>query len=137
MDEADVLGDRVAIMSLGELQCIGSTQFLKTTFGAGYRLIMNHDASKFNATKLGDLTDFVKKMIPGAEYTDPEGDAGLEGQTRQTVGATPEPSRSWHFLRWSCGHNKLAPRWPRTIRGPTRASSLPRVGRLAGAGYFW
>ena len=42
MDEADVLGDRVAIMSLGELQCVGSTHFLKITFGAGYRLKHYH-----------------------------------------------------------------------------------------------
>ena len=26
MDEADVLGDRVGIMSLGQIQCLGSTQ---------------------------------------------------------------------------------------------------------------
>jgi len=41
MDEADVLGDRIAIMSLGKLQCEGSSQFLKSTFGAGYKLQMD------------------------------------------------------------------------------------------------
>ena len=39
MDEADLLGDRVAIMAEGRLQCCGSSLFLKNRFGAGYRLI--------------------------------------------------------------------------------------------------
>ena len=32
-DEADILGDRVAIMSLGSLECMGSPQFLKQHYG--------------------------------------------------------------------------------------------------------
>ncbi|EDS44170.1 ATP-binding cassette sub-family A member 3 [Culex quinquefasciatus] len=39
MDEADVLGDRIAIMSDGVLKAVGSPFFLKKNFGAGYRLI--------------------------------------------------------------------------------------------------
>lgn len=38
MDEADLLGDRIAIMAGGELQCCGSPLFLKTKYGkAGSR----------------------------------------------------------------------------------------------------
>lgn len=33
MDEADVLGDRIAIMSTGVAQCAGSSLFLKSRFG--------------------------------------------------------------------------------------------------------
>ena len=33
MDEADVLGDRIAIMAKGTLQCCGSTIFLKKVDG--------------------------------------------------------------------------------------------------------
>lgn len=39
MDEADVLGDRIAIMADGVLKTVGSPFFLKKTFGVGYRLI--------------------------------------------------------------------------------------------------
>uniref|UniRef100_A0A182NIG1 ABC transporter domain-containing protein n=1 Tax=Anopheles dirus TaxID=7168 RepID=A0A182NIG1_9DIPT len=39
MDEADVLGDRIAIMAEGKLKAVGSPFFLKKTFGVGYRLI--------------------------------------------------------------------------------------------------
>ncbi|OXA51099.1 ATP-binding cassette sub-family A member 3 [Folsomia candida] len=36
MEEADVLGDRIAIMAQGKVQCSGSSMFLKKYFGAGY-----------------------------------------------------------------------------------------------------
>uniref|UniRef100_A0AC34RN32 ABC transporter domain-containing protein n=1 Tax=Panagrolaimus sp. JU765 TaxID=591449 RepID=A0AC34RN32_9BILA len=38
MEEADLLGDRIAIMAHGQLQCIGSNMFLKNLYGAGYHL---------------------------------------------------------------------------------------------------
>jgi len=38
MDEADMLGDRIAIISHGQLQCCGSSTYLKNTLGEGYHL---------------------------------------------------------------------------------------------------
>lgn len=38
MDEAETLGDRVAVLNEGQLQTVGSTYFLKKRFGSGYRL---------------------------------------------------------------------------------------------------
>ena len=35
MDEADLLGDRVAIMADGALRCCGSSLFLKNYYGVG------------------------------------------------------------------------------------------------------
>ncbi|XP_065775338.1 ATP-binding cassette sub-family A member 17-like [Muntiacus reevesi] len=40
MDEADLLGDRIAIMAKGELQCCGSPLFLKEKYGAGYYITL-------------------------------------------------------------------------------------------------
>ncbi|XP_041357912.1 phospholipid-transporting ATPase ABCA1-like isoform X2 [Gigantopelta aegis] len=40
MDEADVLGDRIAIISQGKLRCCGSSLFLKNHFGSGYYLTL-------------------------------------------------------------------------------------------------
>ena len=40
MDEADILGDRIGIMTGGQLQCLGSSLFLKNRFGVGYNLAM-------------------------------------------------------------------------------------------------
>jgi len=40
MDEADILGDRIGIMTAGQLICLGSSLFLKNRFGVGYNLTM-------------------------------------------------------------------------------------------------
>ncbi|XP_004623169.1 ATP-binding cassette sub-family A member 3-like [Octodon degus] len=40
MDEADVLGDRIAIMVKGSLKCCGSPMFLKRLYGVGYHIVM-------------------------------------------------------------------------------------------------
>ncbi len=47
MEEADILGDTIAIMAKGRLRCLGSTVRLKTRFGAGYKISIS----------LGDTTD--------------------------------------------------------------------------------
>ncbi|XP_034561698.1 retinal-specific phospholipid-transporting ATPase ABCA4a [Notolabrus celidotus] len=50
MDEADLLSDRVAIISQGRLHCCGSPIFLKNCFGAGFYLTLvrriKHEAPK-------------------------------------------------------------------------------------------
>ncbi|KAH0618397.1 hypothetical protein JD844_017546 [Phrynosoma platyrhinos] len=40
MDEADILGDRIAIISKGKLHCSGSPVFLKNSFGTGFYLTL-------------------------------------------------------------------------------------------------
>ena len=46
MDEADILCDRVAIMSAGSLACVGSPVFLKSRFGSGYTLTLAKNIDK-------------------------------------------------------------------------------------------
>ena len=43
MEEADILGDRIAILSQGKLCCCGSSLFLKNQFGSGYYLTVARD----------------------------------------------------------------------------------------------
>lgn len=38
MDEADILGDRIAIMAHGVVKCCGNSNFLKKQYGCGYNL---------------------------------------------------------------------------------------------------
>ena len=38
MEEADILGDRIAIMAKGKLRCIGTSLRLKQKFGSGYQV---------------------------------------------------------------------------------------------------
>jgi ATP-binding cassette, subfamily A (ABC1), member 3 len=62
MDEADILGDRIAIMAEGELKAVGSSFFLKKKFGVGYRLVCVKEAGCVTA----DVTSLLKKYIPDA-----------------------------------------------------------------------
>jgi ATP-binding cassette subfamily A (ABC1) protein 3 len=62
MDEADLLGDRIAIMAEGVVKCCGSSMFLKRNYGEGYSLIM----AKKEHCDVGTVTAFVKSHIPGA-----------------------------------------------------------------------
>ncbi|NXO00745.1 ABCA4 protein, partial [Rhinopomastus cyanomelas] len=53
MDEADILGDRVAIISQGKLFCSGSPVFLKNCFGSGFYLTL---VRKMKTTRTGRAT---------------------------------------------------------------------------------
>uniref|UniRef100_A0A4W3I231 ATP-binding cassette, sub-family A (ABC1), member 4a n=1 Tax=Callorhinchus milii TaxID=7868 RepID=A0A4W3I231_CALMI len=50
MDEADLLGDRIAIISQGKLQCCGSSLFLKNCFGSGFHLTLVRRMKKRTCT---------------------------------------------------------------------------------------
>ncbi|XP_067379656.1 phospholipid-transporting ATPase ABCA1-like isoform X3 [Channa argus] len=51
MDEADILGDRIAIISNGKLRCCGSSLFLKKCFGSGYYLTLVRDETERMTTQ--------------------------------------------------------------------------------------
>lgn len=46
MDEADILGDRIAIISHGKMRCCGSSLFLKKSFGSGYYLTLVREGTE-------------------------------------------------------------------------------------------
>ena len=54
MDEADLLCDRVAIMSAGSLGGVGSPVFLKSRFGSRYTLTLAKDLDKESSSRNGD-----------------------------------------------------------------------------------
>lgn len=65
MDEADFLGDRIGIMSDGELATCGSPLFLKTKFGDGYELIVLKKQG-FEEQSFDELKALVKTAIPNS-----------------------------------------------------------------------
>ncbi|XP_072932012.1 phospholipid-transporting ATPase ABCA3-like [Epargyreus clarus] len=73
MDEADFLGDRVAIMSSGRLQCVGSPYFLKRHYGVGYTLVVvkNEGFSYEHCTALinSHIPELRVKEDRGSEVT--------------------------------------------------------------------
>ena len=52
MDEADILGDRIAIMAEGQLRCVGSALFLKKTYGVGYQLTIEKEKCSENGREV-------------------------------------------------------------------------------------
>ncbi|KAK7490495.1 hypothetical protein BaRGS_00018281 [Batillaria attramentaria] len=64
MDEADVLGDRIAIISHGKLCCIGSSLFLKDRFGSGYYLTLVRGESGTARASAVDLQEKEKQKKP-------------------------------------------------------------------------
>lgn len=84
MDEADLLGDRVAIMAHGKLQCCGSPLFLKSCFGVGYTLtvvkegLTGVDSVGLKAVSAG-IESLVRQHVAEAE---PLSDVGAEQSFR-------------------------------------------------------
>jgi ABC-type multidrug transport system ATPase subunit len=74
MDEADMVTDRKAMLTLGKLVCLGSSRFLKQTYDTGYTLSIeksNHyDEDLFRKTMLKyDIqTKVVKNGMKVVEY---------------------------------------------------------------------
>ncbi|KAJ8728130.1 hypothetical protein PYW08_016515 [Mythimna loreyi] len=60
MDEADILGDRIAIMSGGRLQCVGTPYFLKKHYGIGYKMTI----VKGENCIADDVTKFFRNYVP-------------------------------------------------------------------------
>lgn len=65
MDEADLLGDRIAIISQGELKCCGSSLFLKKKLGSGYylTLVQKEGNEEFNSEHVQAV---LKQHVPNS-----------------------------------------------------------------------
>uniref|UniRef100_A0A8C7EKL0 ABC transporter domain-containing protein n=1 Tax=Neovison vison TaxID=452646 RepID=A0A8C7EKL0_NEOVI len=62
MDEADFLGDRIAIMVEGSLRCCGSSVFLKKIYGVGYHIVMVKEAH----CNVEEISKLLQYYIPTA-----------------------------------------------------------------------
>lgn len=63
MDEAEILGDRIAIMSQGQLKCIGNALYLKSRYGDGFEVNMTSKQPRV----VGDL---LEKHFPKVKLKD-------------------------------------------------------------------
>lgn len=64
MEEADVLGDRIAILEEGKLIAFGTSMFLKQHYGTGYTIKMLKEPTFRKA----DVVDAITREIPKAEF---------------------------------------------------------------------
>uniref|UniRef100_A0A8C4Y6C3 P-type phospholipid transporter n=1 Tax=Gopherus evgoodei TaxID=1825980 RepID=A0A8C4Y6C3_9SAUR len=77
MDEADILGDRVAIISQGKLFCSGSPVFLKNCFGSGFYLTL---VRKMKNTQGGGEWGSVSSLL---SYTAEGPEQELDGDVNE------------------------------------------------------
>lgn len=63
MDEADILGDRIAIMAEGNIKCCGSSLFLKNKYGVGYHMIIVKEPH----CDVSRVIDVVSSHVPTAK----------------------------------------------------------------------
>eukprot|EP00897_Mesotaenium_endlicherianum_P001210 jgi/Mesen1/1116/ME000123S00292 len=83
MDEADVLGDRIAILGHGRLRCCGSAMYLKARYGVGYTLTaVKGDPA---AQDMAALEETVLRHVPSATVLS---HAGAEISFRLPLAAT-------------------------------------------------
>jgi len=70
MEEADALGEKIAIMRNGSLRCVGTPQHLKARFGNGYQLTVH--AQEYAAPT---VIYQVQQHVPGATLGSAHGGA--------------------------------------------------------------
>jgi len=104
MDEAEELGDRIAIMAAGQIKCVGTSLFLKAQYGVGYTLTItkrSEDAHS-NAAKISELLSLISRTCPSAQLLS---NAGVELVYRMPL----EESRSFPglFERFECSSADL------------------------------
>jgi ATP-binding cassette subfamily A (ABC1) protein 3 len=83
MDEAELLGDRIGIMSKGQVVCCGSSLFLKAKYGSGYTLIV--EKSKDDKFAILKFMEVVKKIVADAQVVE---DAAREVMVRLPFSAS-------------------------------------------------
>ncbi|XQJ25440.1 ATP-binding cassette subfamily A, member 1, putative [Leishmania guyanensis] len=66
MDEADLLGHKIGIMSQGCLKCSGSSLFLKSRLGVGYTMNISVNPE----VEAEDIDRFIVSLVPNAEALD-------------------------------------------------------------------
>uniref|UniRef100_A0A8C6KHM0 ABC transporter domain-containing protein n=1 Tax=Nothobranchius furzeri TaxID=105023 RepID=A0A8C6KHM0_NOTFU len=81
MDEADILGDRVAIISHGRMRCCGSSLFLKKSFGSGYYLTLVRSGTEKMSAQRGNVTQTQ------AKETQPETDCPCRDSLDEGIGS--------------------------------------------------
>ncbi|TPX32073.1 hypothetical protein SmJEL517_g04789 [Synchytrium microbalum] len=101
MEEADVLGDKIAIMAHGRLRAIDTSLGLKSKFGAGYRISIVTDPNAMDVVKTA-----VKARVPDAVLEDDSAGAltfvlplsstpAIPAFVKEYLDSNPDVIRSW------------------------------------------
>eukprot|EP00842_Homolaphlyctis_polyrhiza_P000564 jgi/Hompol1/1508/HPOL_000597-RA len=95
MEEADVLGDEIAVMSKGRLRAINNSTALKSKFGEGY-----HISVVCNASDSPKVKEHVTRLVPNAVLEDDSAGALSYQLSSSAVHTIP------NFVRWLENNNQ-------------------------------
>jgi ABC-type multidrug transport system ATPase subunit len=108
MEEADFLGDSIAIMHTGKLRANGSSLFLKTRFGKGHTISLLADASNT------EQVESVARELPGSEILSSAAGNISVSIPRHAVSGIPRlfqklmPADSAHLIKeWGISNTTL------------------------------
>jgi len=110
MDEADLLGDRIAIINCGKLVCCGSSLFLKSLYGVGYYLTLVKK-SEVDDHEVAKLQGIVK--VESASITLEEEEASLDAVDEIEDEGISDISTNETIINPSSGNDKF-PVYPLT-----------------------
>ncbi|KAK1904072.1 Phospholipid-transporting ATPase ABCA1, partial [Dissostichus eleginoides] len=93
MDEADILGDRIAIISHGKLCCVGSSLYLKNQLGTGYylTLVKREGAGRTSVSRKSSSSTSLREK-EGECSSISSSDAGLGSEHESEVATIGESS---------------------------------------------
>ncbi|XP_042098875.1 phospholipid-transporting ATPase ABCA1 isoform X1 [Ovis aries] len=100
MDEADILGDRIAIISHGKLCCVGSSLFLKNQLGTGYYLTLvkkDVESSLSSCRNSSSTVSYLKKVV--SELPPAGQSGGTGGEVQRLVALTQDVSAISNLIR--------------------------------------
>lgn len=89
MEEADVLGDRIAFIAKGKLMCAGSPMFLKRKFGTTLSFVLRFLVLVGSLFRESDLdTEYFRHRLQTTSDEDPTGRQCECHRLRNQVGAS-------------------------------------------------
>ncbi|EYC28617.1 hypothetical protein Y032_0007g3319 [Ancylostoma ceylanicum] len=126
MDEADILSDRIAIMSEGTLKAVGTPMSLKSEYGDGYKLSM---LLKNDDSALGECRKWLERFggeVVVLDFYGKHAEVGLPGWTDEQLGimltAMEESSTDEQFpiISYSVNDSTLEEIFVKLIGRPSR-----------------
>lgn len=75
LEEADILSDKICIMSYGEVKAQGTSSELKRSYGSGYKITII--LKELDDEVVLNMKEFVSQSIPSSELIDSSGGALL------------------------------------------------------------
>ncbi|KAF9307177.1 hypothetical protein BGZ74_009883 [Mortierella antarctica] len=132
MEEADILSDKIAIMTLGRLRCIGTSLHLKELYGSGFRLDVSSKPGR-----LADACASIEQgLMRGMKYrrldkftnaTTFEFEVSKSGDLSRIFGALSQPGLYADVEDWGISQTTLEDVFIKIVTEGDSALAMPSI----------